>query len=67
MRNRMIELETRVAFQEETIEQLSQVINRQQQRLDRIEQEMNQLEQRLAELRPSHLATPAEETPPPHY
>jgi SlyX protein len=67
MHERLTELETRVAFQEQTIQELNEVVTRQQAEIDRLSQGYETLKLQLLELAPSLVADPAEETPPPHY
>ena len=50
MKQRLNELETRLAFQENTVDTLNEVIIRQQQQLDRLEQEFIRLTTRLRPL-----------------
>jgi len=66
LQNRLVELETRVAFQEDTIEQLNLAINQQQQ-LDRLQQDIVIVKKRISEQQQPIIANEAEETPPPHY
>ncbi len=66
MHERMTELETRIAFHEDALEQLSQIVNGQQRQLDELRQVVTGLAHRLAELRPSTSDAPVDETPP-HY
>ena len=47
---RLVELETRQAFQEHTIEELNEVIITQQQQLDRLESMVSRLRNKLTEL-----------------
>lgn len=49
---RLIELETRLAFQDQTIEELHEVIYRQQGQLDEVAREMARLKTRLEETLP---------------
>jgi len=49
MEERLIELETRVAFQEKTIEELNEVITKQQEQIDLLAEEIKLL---TAQLRP---------------
>jgi SlyX protein len=63
--NDMIEVQTRLAFQEDTINQLNDVVTRQQSQLDRLAQAVAFLKRQLQEL-PSGEG-PGEEPPPPHY
>lgn len=66
--HRLIELESRFSFQEETIRELSQALVRQQQRIDRLEASLNvvaeQMQQGDAGDDVPH--TPKDERPP-HY
>jgi len=65
---RLIELETRIAFQEDTIQQLSDVIYRQQKQIDKLEQICKLLGERLQEMATGDFInpSPADEKPP-HY
>ncbi len=49
---RLIELETRLVFQDQTIEELHEVIYRQQGQLDELAREMTRLKTRLGEALP---------------
>ncbi|KGQ43468.1 SlyX family protein [Gallibacterium anatis] len=64
---RMDELETKVTFQENTIEQLNQALIEQQFIIDKMQLQLRYLAQKLKDVQPSNIATQAEETPPPHY
>ena len=64
---RVDELETKVAFQENTIEQLNQALIEQQFIIDKMQLQLRYLAQKLKDVQPSNIATQAEETPPPHY
>ena len=46
---RLTELETRLAFQDQTIEELHEVIYRQQGQLEQLTRELSKLKQRLGE------------------
>ena len=50
MEERLIELETRLAFQDKTLEELNEVVTRQQQQLDQMEQQLGRLTNRLRPL-----------------
>ncbi len=67
MKDRLIELETRISYQDHTIEELNEVVTRQQEQIDRLEKEMKQLRQHLEQGSSTGLARPDEEVPPPHY
>jgi SlyX protein len=62
---RLEDLETRVAFQEDTIQQLNDALVRQQHRIDQLEASLRMLVEQLqtVEERDDLL----EEPPPPHY
>lgn len=68
MLNRLEYLETKVAFQDDTIEALNQEIAEQQNKLDTLRGQMQFLVQKIKDVQPEHqVASEAEETPPPHY
>jgi SlyX protein len=67
MQDRLAELETRVAFQEQTIQELNDVVTRQQAEIIRLSQGHETLKRQLLELAPSLVVDRAEEKPPPHY
>jgi len=64
---RIAELESRVAFQDSTIEELNDVVVKQQFQIDKLEKNLEMLKAQLKNLAPSPLASENEETPPPHY
>lgn len=66
MDNRLIELESRVAFQENTLQALNEVIVRQQKDIETLSRELQSLRAHLRALAAAHEAQPGEE-PPPHY
>ncbi|KAA6209263.1 SlyX family protein [Avibacterium paragallinarum] len=61
------ELETKVAFQEHTIEELNQALIDQQFIIEKMQLQLRHLAAKLKDLQPSNIASQAEETPPPHY
>jgi len=67
MQDRLTELETRVAFQEQTIQELNNVVTRQQAEIDRLSRGYETLKLELLELAPSLLASRDQDAPPPHY
>lgn len=60
-------LESRVAFQDDTIELLSRELAEQQKLQDKMRHQLDAVIKRLRETAPSQIASQAEETPPPHY
>jgi len=66
MENRLIELETKISYQEHLLQELNDVIASQQQQIDRLEKEMKRMREHLKGS-DSQLARPEEEAPPPHY
>ena len=67
MENRLIELETRLAFQDETLQTLSIELGRQQQEIALLTQEIAALKAQLRSLAPDLTAGRMPEPPPPHY
>jgi len=67
LESRIIELETKLAFQDDTILQLNDIVAEQSQTLSALLREVYALRQLMKNLAPSHIAHQSEETPPPHY
>lgn len=67
LEERLIDLETRLAFQEDTLQQLNDVLVEQGRRVDLLRDRLTQAEERLRTLQPSLLGRIEEEPPPPHY
>lgn len=67
MNERLTELEVRVAFQDQTIQDLNEVVTRQQREIDRLTRELEALKSRIAGLAPAMVIAPEDEKPPPHY
>ena len=67
MDDRLIELESRIAFQDHTLQELNEVIVRQQREIDELRRELEALRAQLEALAPALVASRSEETPPPHY
>ena len=67
MENRLIELETRLAFQDHSLQELNAVVIRQQRDIDALTRELETLKAQFKALAPELVASRAEEGPPPHY
>ena len=63
----IVELETRLAFQEHTLQALNDVVTRQQQQIDALVREVQTLKDRLRAAAPSPVGPLEDEKPPPHY
>lgn len=64
--DRVTDLETRMAFQDDTIQALNDVLVKQQQQVDRLQLQMAALLKRYEEMVGQYGAS-EEEAPPPHY
>ena len=67
MEERITELEFRLAFQDDTIQKLNDVVVEQQQQIDQLSIQMSELKQQIQSLVPVLVADESQETPPPHY
>lgn len=61
------ELQTKLAFQEHTIEALNDALSSQQKQLDELTFKVRHVIDRIRSIEPSNIAKQSEETPPPHY
>ena len=64
---RVDELETRLAFQDDTIQALNDALAAQQFELDRLRRSLELVAKRQADLAAQIPGDAVEETPPPHY
>ena len=67
MEERIIELETKLAYQEDTLEQLNQIVTKQQDEITVLTLSLQKLHQQVKQMAPSNLASIDQEAPPPHY
>ncbi|AYA41884.1 SlyX family protein [Xenorhabdus nematophila] len=64
---RFEQLETKLAYQEATIEELNQEVRKQQLETEKLKEQLRLMTDRLKTHQTSIIAPLSEETPPPHY
>lgn len=67
MNKEIEDLQIRLTYQEESLQQFSITVMKQQNEIDILKQELERLTQRVRELTPSDVGRADEEPPPPHY
>ena len=67
MENRLIELETRLAFQEDALQALNTVVVRQQREIAEFTRQIETLKIQLRAVATASGTDGTDETPPPHY
>jgi len=67
MEDKIIELETKIAFQESTIQDLNHIVVSLQSEMVLVNKRLQMLHDQMRQLQPSNVAHASEETPPPHY
>ena len=65
--SRLDALETRIAYQDEVIEDLNKTVTAQWKEIDRLTRELAVLAERVAQAEQGAATDPSEEPPPPHY
>lgn len=66
LEQRLMDLEARLAFQDDTIQTLNDMVSRQQLELDKLNRAMELLARRQADIAAS-IPGESEDSPPPHY
>jgi len=64
---RFVDLETRLTYQERTIEELNEVVTRQQDQIDELTEKLEAIISHLRESASPVKGEAADEPPPPHY
>ncbi|CAH0524479.1 SlyX family protein [Vibrio hippocampi] len=67
LEERINDLECKVAFQEQTIEELNDALTQQQLLITKMQDQMKYVVGKVKNMDTSNLADATEETPPPHY
>ncbi len=67
MEERINELEMRYMHQEETIQELNEIVCRQELAIETLKRECATLKEQFMTMSPSILRDPGQEEPPPHY
>jgi len=65
--DKIIDLESKLAFQEHTIHELNDVVTSQQKEMMLFKKQLLKLNAQLENHSPSNIVDASEETPPPHY
>ncbi|MEQ3635255.1 MAG: SlyX family protein [Thalassolituus sp.] len=64
---RFLDVETKLAYQEDLVESLNKVVSDQQRQIDTLEKTCRKMANRLMDLSEAFEATQVEDAPPPHY
>lgn len=67
MQNKIEDLECKLAFQEQAIDELNDALSQQQILITKMQQQMTYVAKKVKNIDTSNLADASEETPPPHY
>ena len=61
------DLQMRIAFLEQNLDELNEIVTSQQTQIAMMERAMKYLSSRLEQVSPANIRSPEDETPPPHY
>lgn len=64
---RLIDIETKLAYQEDLVETLNRIVSGQQRQIDELETACRKLVERVLEVSEELAARGIEDAPPPHY
>lgn len=67
MNDDIVDLQTRLAFQDGLLEQLNEVVTSQQKQIDRLESQIAALKSQMESMHQTQLMQQSDEPPPPHY
>lgn len=67
LQDRINDMECKMAFQEQTIEELNDALTQQQLLISKMQDQMKFVVGKVKNMDSPNLADPSEETPPPHY
>jgi SlyX protein len=67
LQQKIEDLETKLAFQELSVEELNQEVIKLNQLVAKQQQQILLMVNKLMDMEPSNMASESEETPPPHY
>ena len=67
LKARISELETQLAFQDDLLQSLNQVIIRQEEQLQEFDQQLKSLREQVTAISAESAKASGEEPPPPHY
>jgi SlyX protein len=66
MESRLADIEVKLSFSEDLLDELNRAVARQQQQIERLQQELRALREHVIANQPAPTGTPPDE-PPPHY
>ncbi len=67
MSDELLELQTQLSYQDDSVQQLNDVVTRQQGEIDILRRELNILKTQIKELNSSSSGSEGDNVPPPHY